>query len=83
MDVDVEILLFGLFCSYAAVATMVIQASLTTMVVAATIAVYGLSFFFSFVAVAAETMVDVSNLYNIQNGDGIPRRLFYFLLCLS
>lgn len=82
MDVDVEIPLFGLFCSYAAVVTATL--ALATMVVVATIVVSGLSFFFSSVAVAAAiTTADVSNIDTIQNGDGIPRRLFYFLLCLS
>lgn len=76
MDVDVEVLLFGLSYSYAAVVTTAIQDSLTTMAVVAIIAVYGSSFFFSSVAVAAVTTVDVSKIGNIQKGDGFIRRLF-------
>lgn len=74
MDVDVEIQLFGLFCFYAAVEMAILD--LVTMAVAAIIAVCGLSFCFFSVAVAAVTTVDVSNIGNIQRGDGFIRRLF-------
>ena len=56
MDVDVEIQLFGLSSYYAAVEIIMVAHS-QIMAVAATIAVYGLSFFFSSVAVAAVEMV--------------------------
>jgi hypothetical protein len=55
---------------------MAVDCSLTTMMDVAIIAACGLSFFFFSVAVAAVTMVDVSNIGNIQNGDGFIRRLF-------
>jgi len=64
MDVDVdsvmEILLFGLLSCYAAVATTAILA-LATMAVVVTIAVYGLSFFFSSVVADAETIMVAFN----------------------
>jgi hypothetical protein len=74
MDVDVEIQLFGLFYFYAAVEMATLD--LVTMAVAAIIAVCGSSFFFFSAAVAAVITVDVSNIGNIQNGDGFIRRLF-------
>ena len=58
MDVVMEIQLSGLSYFFAVV-VMVIQAS-AAMAVAITI-VYGLSFFFSSVVVAAETIMAVSN----------------------
>ena len=62
MDVDLEtaIQLFGLSSYYAAVAVTETLVSLATMVVVATIAVYGSSFSFSSVAADVATTMAAS-----------------------
>ena len=74
-----EILLFGLSFSYAAVA-MEIQVHLTTMVVdvAVTIVAYGLSFYSSSAVADVAAMVVASSESYLKTGDGLTVASFYF-----
>ena len=72
-----EILLFGLSCYFAAVATAILALATTAVAVVVTIAVYGLSFFFSSAAADAAAMVDASNKCILKMATVYPSPLFF------
>ena len=83
-DADVEVLLFGLSSYYAAVATIMVVYSQTmdaaADVAAATIAVYGLSFFSSSAVADVAVMVAASSLTDSKMATVHPSPLFVSFL---